>query len=321
VSSNQSPSITAGVSVVVPVFNSEASLPALVERLDVVLTAVGVPFQAVFVNDGSRDNSWATIQALAAVNPWLQGIDLMRNYGQHNALLCGIRVARYTTIVTIDDDLQNPPEEIPRLLAELERGADVAYGVPERGQHGLWRNLASWTTKRALSTMLGASTAPSVSAFRAFRTTLCDAFEGYRSQSVSIDVLLTWGARRFVSVTVRQDERPFGTSNYTLKKLILHSLNMLTGFSTLPLQMATGVGFVAIVFGVVILVFVIGRYILNGGSVPGFTFLASIITIFSGVQLFSLGIIGEYLARMHFRMMERPPYAIRTKTDGGRGLG
>jgi undecaprenyl-phosphate 4-deoxy-4-formamido-L-arabinose transferase len=135
------------------------------------------------------------IQALATVNPWLQGIDLMRNYGQHKALLCGIRAARYSTIVTIDDDLQNPPEEIPRLLAAVERGANVAYGVPWRGQHGLWRNLASWTTKRALSNMLGASTAPSVSAFRAFRTTLRDAFEGYRSQSVSIDVLLTWGAR------------------------------------------------------------------------------------------------------------------------------
>ena len=166
--------------------------------------------------------------------------------------------------------------------------------------------------------MLGAATAPASSAFRAFRTTLRDAFDDYRSQSVSIDVLLTWGARRFVSIPVRQDERAFGASNYTFRKLILHSLNMLTGFSTLPLQVATGLGFVALVFGVAVLAFVLARYLVNGGSVPGFTFLASIITIFSGVQLFSLGIMGEYLARMHFRMMERPSYAIRTRTDANR---
>ena len=133
--SHHSPPTTAGVSVVIPVFNSEASLPLLVERLAAVLTALQLPFEAVFVNDGSRDNSWTVIQELAARHPWMQGIDLMRNYGQHNALLCGIRAARYSITVTVDDDLQNPPEEIPRLLAEVKRGADVAYGVPERGQH------------------------------------------------------------------------------------------------------------------------------------------------------------------------------------------
>ena len=313
---DHSPPTTAGISVVIPVFNSEASLPALVKRLAGV-ECPAPPFEAVLVNDGSRDDSWTVIQELAAKHAWMQGIDLMRNYGQHNALLCGIRAARYSITVTIDDDLQNPPEEIPRLLAEVERGTDVAYGVPERGQHGLWRNLASWTTKRALGTMLGAATAPSASAYRAFRTRLRNAFDDYRSQSVSIDVLLTWGARRFASIPVRQDERAFGASNYTLRKLILHSLNMLTGFSTLPLQVATGLGFVALCFGVLVLAFVLGRYFINGGSVPGFTFLASIITIFSGVQLFSLGMMGEYLSRMHFRMMERPPYAIRSSTDDG----
>jgi undecaprenyl-phosphate 4-deoxy-4-formamido-L-arabinose transferase len=322
VPSAQSAAIPVGVSVVVPVFNSETSLPLLVERLHSVLAPLGVAYEAIFVNDGSRDTSWTVVQDLAAKHSWVQGIDLMRNYGQHNALLCGIRAARFSTIVTIDDDLQNPPEEIPRLVAEVTRGADVAYGVPERGQHGLWRNLASWATKRALSAMLGASTAPTASAFRAFKTSLRDAFVDYRSQSVSIDVLLTWGARRFVSIPVKQDERVHGTSNYTLKKLVIHSLNMLTGFSTLPLQVATALGFVALFFGVLVLVFVLGRYIINGGSVPGFTFLASIITIFSGVQLFALGMMGEYLARMHFRMMERPPYAIRVRTeDDARGHG
>jgi glycosyltransferase involved in cell wall biosynthesis len=306
--------LTPGISVVVPVFNSEESLPSLIQRLGEVLARGGEPFEVVLVNDGSRDASWRVILELTGHVAFVRGIDLMRNYGQHNALLCGLRAARFATTVTIDDDLQNPPEEIPSLLAALIDGSDVAYGVPARGQHGLWRNLASRTTKIALSSMLGATTAPSVSAFRAFHTSLRDAFCDYRSQFVSIDVLLTWGARKFTSVTVRHEERAFGRSNYTLRRLIVHSLNMLTGFSTLPLQAASVLGFVATLFGLGVLALVVGRYFVHGVSVPGFTFLASIISIFSGAQLFSLGIIGEYLARMHFRMMERPPYAVRSDT-------
>jgi undecaprenyl-phosphate 4-deoxy-4-formamido-L-arabinose transferase len=307
--------LDSGITVVVPVFNSEGSLTPLVDRLGAVLGRAGGGFEVVLVNDGSRDRSWAVVQQLAARRSWVRGIDLMRNYGQHNALLCGIRAARFATIVTIDDDLQNPPEEIPRLLDALRDGVDVVYGVPVHGQHGVFRNLASRATKVALSSMLGATTAPDVSAFRAFDTRLRDAFADYRSQFVSIDVLLTWGARRFASVTVRHDERAIGRSNYTFRRLVVHSLNMLTGFSTLPLQAASVLGFLATLFGLGVLALVLGRYLAHGVSVPGFTFLASIISIFAGAQLFSVGIIGEYLARMHFRMMERPPYAIRVQAS------
>jgi glycosyltransferase involved in cell wall biosynthesis len=307
-------SLAPGVSVVVPVFNSAQSLPSLIDRLAGVLRSTGRLFEVVLVNDGSRDASWDVIESLVARYPWVHGLDLMRNYGQHNALLCGIREARFATVVTIDDDLQNPPEEIPRLLEALGHGNDVVYGVPERGRHGLLRNAASRVTKLALSSMLGAQTAPSVSAFRAFDTALRAPFDDYRSQFVSIDVLLTWGARRFASVTVRHDERATGASNYTFRHLVVHALNMLTGFSALPLQVASMLGFAATLFGLGILALVLGRYLVQGVSVPGFTFLASIIAIFSGAQLFSIGIIGEYLARMHFRMMERPPYTVRRST-------
>lgn len=305
-----------GISVVVPAFNSEQTLPLLVPRLAAALVSLGAPFEVLLVNDGSHDATWDVIEDLALAHPFVVGIDLMRNYGQHNALLCGIRAARFATVVTLDDDLQNPPEEIPALLAGLDRGSDVVYGVPERQQHGLLRNLASRVTKLALRDVLGASTAPSVSAFRAFHTTLRESFADYRSQFVSIDVLLTWGARRFDAVVVRHDERRLGESNYTFRRLVVHSLNMLTGFSTLPLQIASVLGFGATLFGFGILALVVGRHLLHGGAVPGFTFLASIIAIFSGVQLFVVGIIGEYLARMHFRMMERPPYAVRRSASG-----
>jgi undecaprenyl-phosphate 4-deoxy-4-formamido-L-arabinose transferase len=266
--------------------------------------------ELILVNDGSRDRSWEVIQELAGAHSWIRAFNLMRNYGQHNALLCGIRAARYAVIVTLDDDLQTPPEEIPRLLAELEKGCDVVYGTPQHQAHGFLRNMASSITKLALRGAMGATTARQVSAFRVFRTHLRDAFANYSGPYVSIDVLLTWGTRRFSAIPVRNDPRTIGVSNYTVGKLIAHAMNMMTGFSTLPLQIASIIGFLFTFFGFAVLCYVVGRYFLQGGSVPGFPFLASVIAIFSGAQLFALGIIGEYLARMHFRMMDRPSYAI-----------
>jgi len=214
----------------------------------------------------------------------------------------------------MDDDLQHPPEEIQHLLQKIAEGYDVVYGVPQQELHGFWRGLASQATKLALQGAMGAETARRISAFRAFRTQIRDAFANYQGSFVSIDVLLTWGTTCFVGVRVRHDSRRVGVSNYTLRKLVLHALNMMTGFSTLPLQLASLIGFGFTLLGILILAFVIGRYLIQGGSVPGFPFLASIIAIFSGAQLFALGIIGEYLARVHFRMMDKPPYAIRQRT-------
>jgi glycosyltransferase involved in cell wall biosynthesis len=299
------------ISVVVPVYNSEDSLPELIGRLESVLRATSSRFEVVLVNDGSRDRSWDVICEIAQAHDWVRGIDLMRNYGQHNALLCGIRLAQNDIIVTVDDDLEHPPEEIPKLLDKLAEGFDVVYGTPQKEQHGLWRNLASRLTKLALQSTMGAATARVVSSFRVFRTQLRDAFAQYQGPFVSIDVLLTWGTTRFAAVPVRHEPRGMGASNYTFRKLVTHALNMMTGFSTLPLQFASVIGFLFTFFGLVVLAYVIARYVIEGGSVPGFAFLASIIAIFSGAQLFALGIIGEYLARMHFRTMERPTYVVQ----------
>jgi undecaprenyl-phosphate 4-deoxy-4-formamido-L-arabinose transferase len=307
----------AAVSVVVPVYNSAPILPELVRRLEPVLAAEAPEFEVILVDDASRDASWPVIRELAATRPWLRGVSLKRNYGQHNALLAGLHRARHPLVVTLDDDLQHPPEEIPKLLARLREGFDVVYGTPEREQHGLWRDLASRVTKLALSGAMGAETARMVSAFRAFHRHLCEAFADYRSPFVSIDVLLTWASQSFTAVPVRHDPRPSGVSNYTFRKLVVHALNMLTGFSILPLQLASLIGFGFTLFGTLVLAWVLGRYLIQGASVPGFPFLASVIAIFSGAQLFALGIIGEYLARIHFRMMGRPSYSVRHATDEG----
>ena len=199
------------------------------------------------------------------------------------------------------------------MLAALENGCDVVYGCPMAQRHGLWRNLASRLTKFALATVMGAKVARQVSAYRAFRTSIREAFAEYRGPFV--DVLLTWGTTRFDAVAVEHEQRASGTSNYTFAKLVAHALNMMTGFSTTPLKVASVMGFVFTLFGLGVLIMVVGLYLIEGTDVPGFPFLASIISIFSGVQLFALGIIGEYLARMHYRMMDRPSYAVRPPKD------
>ena len=303
------------LSVVIPVYNSQAILSELIERLGTVLGPLSYRYEVILVNDGSRDGSWDEINRLASVYSWIRGINLMRNYGQHNALLCGIRAARNEVIIIMDDDLQHPPDEIHKLLSKLAEGYDVVYGVPKEGQHGFLRNAAAKITKMALKSALGAETASKVSPYRAFRTRLRDAFADYQSSFVSIDVLLTWGGSRFAAVPVRYDPRRGGKSQYTLRKLVTHALNMMTGFSIIPLQLATLIGFGVTLFGIVIFAFVLGRYLIHGVDVPGFTFLASIIIIFSGAQLFALGIFGEYLARIHFRMMERPSYVVLSTTS------
>lgn len=303
------------ISIIVPVYNSEQSLPLLIDQLKAVLTDSCQVFEVILVNDGSRDESWKTIVSLSERFPWLHGVNLMRNYGQHNALLCGIRQANYEIIVTIDDDLQNPPAEIPRLLARLEEGYDVVYGTPQVQQHGLWRDLASTVTKMALQGFMGAENARQVSAFRAFRTELREAFRQYEGSFVSIDVLLTWGTIKFASVPVRHEPRMLGQSNYNFSRLLRHAINMMTGFSILPLQIASLLGFTCTLFGLCILIYVLTNFFIHGSVVPGFPFLASIIAIFSGAQLLALGIIGEYLARMHFRTLGRPTCTIRNTTS------
>ena len=303
------------ISVIVPVYNGELTLPDLVRRLEPVLRVLAGEYELILVNDGSRDQSWAIIQKLATENCWIRGINLMRNYGQHNALLCGIRAARGETLVTLDDDLQHAPEDMPKLIAKLEEGFDVVYGTPEREPHGLWRGLASELTKFALQRVMGVKVARDVSAYRAFRTRVRAAFGRYQSPFVSLDVLLTWGTTRFTAVAVAHHPRAAGKSNYTLRALVIHALTLMTGFSVWPLQVATIVGFGFTIFGVLVFTYVVTRFLIEGRSVPGFPFLASLIAIFSGAQMFALGIMGEYLARMHFRMMERPTYVVWENTD------
>jgi glycosyltransferase involved in cell wall biosynthesis len=298
------------LSIIIPVYRSERILPELHRRLVCALEEIALPFEIILVEDGGGDHSWPIIEDLARADQRVKGIRMSRNYGQHNALLCGIRAAQHEIIVTMDDDLQNPVSEIAPMLAALTPDYDAVYGAPQTEQHGFLRKVASRLTKIALTSAMGAETARNVSAFRAFRTRLREGFRDYRSPYVSIDVLLTWTTSRFTAIKVRHEPRAEGQSGYTVQKLVRHAFNLMTGFSTLPLQIASFAGFAVTLFGVLVLAWVLLHYMIYGQVAPGFAFLASIIAIFSGAQLFALGIFGEYLARMHFRTMDRPAYLV-----------
>jgi glycosyltransferase involved in cell wall biosynthesis len=300
-------------SVVIPVYRSEHTLASLIERLGRVLPNVSERYEVVLINDGSPDSSWRMIEQLSQQNSWVRGIDLMRNYGQHNALLCGIRAARYETICTMDDDLQNLPEELPKLMEKLNEGFDVVYGVARKRQQVWFKNLLSMFLKRSIAFVMGQSAVRDISAFKIFRASLRKSFESFNGPDVLVDVLLSWGTNRFGSITVEESPRLAGKSNYNLVKLIKVSFLVLTSYTTLPLRIASILGFLFTIFGFFVLVYVLITYF-SAGSVAGFPFLSSIIAIFSGVQLFALGIIGEYLARLFDRSSGRRAYIIAKTT-------
>ena len=304
------------VSVVVPVFNGAATLPELASRVRIALTSAAVDWELIFVVDGSPDDSWSVVEKLAAQHPEIAGIDLYRNFGQHNALLAGIRAARFDAIVTMDDDLQHRPEMIPVLLEALVDGVDLVYGTSPEREHRAWRNLTSRVAKAAMGLTIGGQMARDSGAFRAFRTSLRSGFELVNDPYISIDVLLSWVTVRYRSVTTPMDHRVSGSSNYTVRKLLRHTLNMVTGYSSKPLRLVAWLGFGFAMFGTAALAFVLIRYFTGGTEVPGFAFLASLISILAGAQLFGLGLIGEYLGRMHFRSMQRPTYVIRATVTG-----
>ncbi len=295
------------LSVVVPVYRGEKFVEPLVERLSKALPAFAEKYEIILVNDGSPDGSWDVIEQLAKEYKWVRGVRLMRNYGQDNATLCGVRLANYEVIVTMDQDLQHPPEAIPVLLAELEKGFDVVFGAPNKLPQGVIRNFLTAGIKNTLASVMNVPSVKNLSAFRVFRTHLRSAFENFQSPSTILDVLLSWGTTRFTFVKV--DIAEACDSNYNFTALVELTLLILIGYSTKPLRLASWIGFIMTLFGIGVFVYVMVVYF-TAGSLPGFPFLASIIALFSGAQLFALGLFGEYLARMFDRSMDRPAYII-----------
>ena len=299
------------ISVVVPVYNSALTLRTLIERLFHVLEGSGRRFELVFVDDGSRDDSWAVLSRLQSDFPdRIVAIQLMRNFGQHNALMCGFRHSRGRYIVTIDDDLQHPPEEIPKLLNGLDAGGfDLVYGCPDHRQHRAWRNLGSWLVNAAYRTMF--RTKLSISAFRCIRRELLETIFPYSLNYTFVDGLLAWNTQRIGEVSVEHHPRLEGRTGYSLSKLCVLALNLFTNFSLLPLQFVSLVGFAAAASGLLTGAYYLVQYLRHSISVPGYASVIISVLVLGGIQLLSLGIMGEYLGRLHLNVNRRPQYTVR----------
>ena len=312
------------VSIVIPCYQSEQTLGPLVEA---IFTALAEPaaasvvseFEVVLVVDGSPDGTADLANKLAAVHPEVRAIELRRNYGQHNALLAGITYAKYEVVVTMDDDLQHRPDQIPAMLAPLARGkADLVYGVAREEEHGFWRSAASRTLKRGLG-LAGVHAAEDVSAFRAFWTAQREGFTHIEDPYVSLDVMLSWTTTSISRIAVQMDKRLIGTSSYNLRKLASHAMNTVTGYSNVPLRVVAWLGGLCALLGAVLGAVVLWKFVAGETTVAGFTTIAAMVAIFSGAQMLSLGIIGEYIGRLHTRSTGKPTFLVKADSDDTNG--
>jgi undecaprenyl-phosphate 4-deoxy-4-formamido-L-arabinose transferase len=280
-------------------------LPELVAGLVGVLPSAAESFEILLVVDGGPPDTWEVARGLAGEFGEVRALRLARNYGQHNALIAGVRSARYEVVVTMDDDLQHPPSQVPVLLAALTDELDLVYGVPVEEEHGVARSFLSRSVKRGLASAV--PDARSISALRVFRTFLRDAFERLEGPEVSLDVGLSWATTRIGQTTVRMENRTIGQSNYTLGLLIRHALTLITGYSVAPLRVAGYLGVVSVLVGLGL--FVVAAFQGFGGV----TTIAAVVVVFSGTQLVALGVLGEYVGRLHTGSSGRPTYVIRER--------
>ncbi|KFB70966.1 MAG: Undecaprenyl-phosphate 4-deoxy-4-formamido-L-arabinose transferase [Candidatus Accumulibacter phosphatis] len=303
------------LSVVVPVYNSAGTLPALLERLTLVLEGITPRYEIILVDDGSRDDSWGVIQSLTEIyGERLLGVQLMRNYGQHNTLMCGLGLARGAYVVTMDDDLQNPPEEIANMLDYIRlEGLDLVYGCPDHRSHAKWRNLGASVVWRFYRTVFRNPVTPTP--FRIMRHQLARSVLFYDLNFTYLDGLLAWCTSRIGGVTVKHHARPRGRSGYSLTKLIGLALNLYTNFSLIPLQTVSVLGFATASAGFLVGLYYLVQFLASNIAIPGYASTIIAILLLGGAQLLALGVIGEYLGRLHLNVNRKPQYVIRQVTS------
>jgi undecaprenyl-phosphate 4-deoxy-4-formamido-L-arabinose transferase len=304
------------LSVVIPVYRSAAMLRELTGRLRAVLDATGLDYEIVFVEDGSPDQSWQVLRQIQAAHPErVVAIELMRNFGQHNALMCGFRHARGEYVVTMDDDLQNPPEELPRLLAAIRTGElDLVYGRYQSKEHGGWRNLGSALVNRFYRLVFKSGV--TVTSFRIIRRQVLDSIFAYSLNYTFIDGLLAWNTQRIGQVPVAHHPRRTGRSGYSLSKLAVLALNLFTNFSLLPLQWISVCGLLSAGLGLLTSVYFLIQYLLARIELPGYASIITAILVLGGLQLMALGVMAEYLGRLHLNVNRKPQYVERQVLGG-----
>ncbi|MFX1501268.1 MAG: glycosyltransferase family 2 protein [Promethearchaeota archaeon] len=301
------------ISVVIPVYNSEQSLEELCERLEKVFEKENMQYEIILVDDCSKDNSWKILKKLKNGNECIKIIRLMKNFGQHNAILCGFNYVNGDYVVTIDDDLQNPPEEIPKLLKKIKNGYDAVIGCQQRKNDKLYKKLGSRAIRYLNRKIFGKPKNLIISSFRIMKKEVTDEIKLLKSPFPYITGMLLSLTNNIANETVKHDKRKYGTSTYSLSKLIRLSFNLMINYSSWPLKALAVVGFSISIFSFGYAMFVIVEKLTIGVNVPGWTSVIVLLSFFNGLILIMLALIGEYLGRIIIEVSNAPQFVIRKK--------
>jgi undecaprenyl-phosphate 4-deoxy-4-formamido-L-arabinose transferase len=305
--------VTPALSVVIPVYNEEAVLPSLFERLYPVLDALGRPYEVVFVDDGSRDRSVALLRAQHDARPEVTRVVVLNgNFGQHMAILAAFQHTKGQCVITLDADLQNPPEEIPRLLAEIGSGADYVGTIRKDRQDPAWRRWASRGLNSLRERTTGIHIGDQGCMLRAYDRTLVDLINQCPESNTFVPALAYSFSRAPREIEVAHAERAAGTSKYSLYRLIRLNFDLMTGFSVLPLQVFSMVGLMITGLSFALVIVLALRRLIVGPEAEGVFTLFGIVFFLIGICLFGIGLLGEYVVRIYQEVRQRPRYVIRT---------
>lgn len=306
-----SETVNPAFSVVVPVYNSQGTLEELYRRLSSTFDSMGHSFELIFVNDGSKDNSADILKKLVGKHENVVFVDLLRNFGQHNAILCGFSVAKGDRIITMDDDLQNPPEEIPRMLEIMEQDdLEVVYGIPEKKQHGFHRNLGSGLIQLVIRKLFGTPDG-GASSFRIISSTVKDCILRYQANFTFIDGLIFQHTSYVGYQPVRHEQRKVGASNYDLKRLAFLAMNLFFNFSIAPLRFVFLAGFALAAGAGLFALYILYGKLTGLITFPGYASIMVYFSLLFGALFMFLGLIGEYVGRIAQGVNKAPQYAIR----------
>lgn len=299
------------LSVVIPVYNEEANIRPLFERLYPVMQGMGHPFEIIFTDDGSRDRSLEILKELSVAHKEVCVVEFNGNFGQHMAILAAFEISRGEIVITLDADLQNPPEEIPRLVAEIEKGHDVVGSVRLQRHDTLFRRTASKIVNITVNKMTGMRMSDYGCMLRAYRREVIDNINRCRETTTFIPALAQNFASTFSEVPVAHEERAEGESKYSLYKLVRLNFDLMTGFSVVPLQLFALLGLLTSLFAVAFAIFLLVRRFIVGSEVEGVFTLFAILFFFVGITIFGIGIVGEYVGRIYQEVRQRPRYVVR----------
>ncbi len=304
------------VTILAPVYQSAEILPLLVDQIEVEMTKLDLMdnFELLLVNDASKDHSWEVISALSQSKPFLKGISLRRNFGQHNATIAGLNYAKGEIVIVIDDDLQHPPKAIGAMLEALKRDYDVCYTRYLNRQHSAWKKFGSQFNNWIATALLRKPKELYLSSYKAIRKEIVNEIIKYNGPYPYIDGLILDITRSITSIDIEHQARAVGAGNYNLRKSFVLWMQMATSFSVFPLRIASITGFLLAGLSLVTIIIVIVNKLLHPEIAAGWASLIATILFIGGIQTLCIGVLGEYLGRAYLKLNNKPQFSVGRTT-------